>query len=169
LSLAHGFAPRPRNGPQEYQNNLMIKRFLFEAFDCYVSLFYLAFVQVHNATESGISFVLAKLVCVFVCYCLRALWEFPSFLAADALVLPVKLSSILVTENPLRFCASSGLSCPPSRVALVLTVSSRACSHQVPVSIAPPLFSKRVPRCHAVPSQNRDASHAKYSLETKDG
>lgn len=30
---------------EEYQNNLMIKRFLFEAFDCYVSLFYLAFVQ----------------------------------------------------------------------------------------------------------------------------
>ncbi|CBJ25617.1 conserved unknown protein [Ectocarpus siliculosus] len=30
---------------EDYQNNLMIKRFLFEAFDCYVSLFYLAFVQ----------------------------------------------------------------------------------------------------------------------------
>ncbi|CAM9171897.1 unnamed protein product [Scytosiphon promiscuus] len=30
---------------EEYQNNLMIKRFLFEAFDSYVSLFYLAFVQ----------------------------------------------------------------------------------------------------------------------------
>ncbi|CAN0380365.1 unnamed protein product [Ascophyllum nodosum] len=29
----------------EYQNNLMMKRFLFEAFDSYVSLFYLAFVQ----------------------------------------------------------------------------------------------------------------------------
>ncbi|CAM9401930.1 unnamed protein product, partial [Laminaria digitata] len=30
---------------EEYQNNLMIKRFLFEAFDSYISLFYLAFVQ----------------------------------------------------------------------------------------------------------------------------
>lgn len=33
-------------GGQEYQNNLMMKRFMFEAFDSYVSLFYLAFVQV---------------------------------------------------------------------------------------------------------------------------
>ena len=30
----------------------MIKRFLFEAFDCYVSLFYLAFVQVPQLSTS---------------------------------------------------------------------------------------------------------------------
>lgn len=33
---------------QEHQNALMTKRFLFEAFDSYISLFYLAFVQVRE-------------------------------------------------------------------------------------------------------------------------
>ena len=29
----------------EYENNVIIKRFFFEAFDCYIALFYLAFFQ----------------------------------------------------------------------------------------------------------------------------
>lgn len=43
---------RGATGPgerQEYENALMMKRFLFEAFDCYISLFYLAFVQVRRS------------------------------------------------------------------------------------------------------------------------
>eukprot|EP00665_Eupelagonemidae_sp_cell47_P005344 gene5344-759_t len=40
-----GSAHRPPSLEEEYENSLVLKRFFFEAFDCYIALFYVGFVQ----------------------------------------------------------------------------------------------------------------------------
>jgi hypothetical protein len=48
----------------DYENALIIKRFLFEAFDCYVALFYLGFVE-----KVCVGARARARVCVCVCVC----------------------------------------------------------------------------------------------------